>query len=93
MRMQVWDDGESECSAVMVEIEVESIDKITSHESEQTSIGCLITREADEATKQAKQMTAIFGFAGAAWGVKANRHQASIVKLLSLDSSGLCKQP
>jgi hypothetical protein len=38
MGMQVEDDGKSECQAVMAWIGIESLDNITPHESEQTSI-------------------------------------------------------
>jgi hypothetical protein len=36
--MQVEEDGKSECQVVMIWIGVESLDNITPHESEQTSI-------------------------------------------------------
>jgi hypothetical protein len=38
MEMQVEDDGKSECQVVMTRIGVESLNNITPHESEQTSI-------------------------------------------------------
>ena len=38
MEMQVEEDGKSECQVVIIWIGVESLDNITPHESEQTSI-------------------------------------------------------
>ena len=38
MEVQVEEDGKSECRVVMTWIGVESLDNITPHESEQTSI-------------------------------------------------------
>jgi len=38
MEMQVEEDGKSECQVVMTRIGVESLDNITPHKSEQTSI-------------------------------------------------------
>jgi hypothetical protein len=38
MGVQVEEDGKSKCQVVMTWIEVASLDNITSHESEQTSI-------------------------------------------------------
>src|SRR5690349_8850296 len=42
----------------MRRIDVEPTGNITSHESEQTSTRCLITREFGKSVKEAKQMTA-----------------------------------
>ena len=49
------EDGESECHPVMGWIEVESSDNITSRESGQTSIWCLITREFGNLSQEGMQ--------------------------------------
>ena len=58
--MRVEDEGKSECLFVMkrIEIELSEFDgNIVSHESEQTSLWCFITRKLVEPFKEAKQMT------------------------------------
>ena len=48
MEVQVEEDGESECQVVMTWIGVESLDNITPHESEQTSIWSFNARDRSE---------------------------------------------
>lgn len=81
MGVRGWDDGGSECSSVMEGRGVEPRGKITPRASEQTSIRYLITRKNEEPTEGAKQMMAVEALAGAASRCKANRPQASIVKV------------
>lgn len=81
MGLRVNDDGGSECHLVMRWRGVEPTGKITPRESEQTSIRCLVTRESDKPTKEAKQMTAVVTLAGAASRFIANRQQMRIVKV------------
>jgi hypothetical protein len=54
MGVRVWEGGTSEGHPVMGCIGVESSDKITPHESEQTSTWSLITREAEKPTSGEK---------------------------------------
>jgi RNA-directed DNA polymerase len=61
MDLRVWEDGESEGRTVMVRIGVEPTSNITPHESGQTSIRCLVTREFEKPTKEIRQMTAKAG--------------------------------
>ena len=61
MGLRVWEDGESEGRAVTVRIGVERSSNITPHESRQTSIGCLVTRELEKPTEEIRQMTAKAG--------------------------------
>ena len=57
MQMRAKEDGKSEGHLVMRWIEVESEDNITSRESGQTSIGCLITREFGNPFQEECRMT------------------------------------
>ena len=57
-------------------------DTMVLRESGLTSIGCLVTRTSDQPTKEAKQMTAVVTYAGAASRCKAPRHQSSIVQVM-----------
>src|SRR5205823_13281326 len=71
------EDGGSEGRLVMRRIGVH-----TPRESGQSAIWCLVTRKADQPTKEAKQRTAVATYAGAASRCKAHRHQISIVKVM-----------
>jgi len=57
-----------------------------------TSLGCLVTRESDTPTQEAKQMTAM-QVAGAASRCKARRQQMGIVKGEWKRPTGFCKEP
>ena len=81
MGLLVNDDAGSECHLVMRWRGVEPPGKITARESEPTCIRCLVTRESDKATKEAKQMAAVETLAGAASRFIANRQQMRIVKV------------
>jgi hypothetical protein len=61
MGLRVWEDGESEGCMVIMRIGVEQSGNITPHESGQTSIRCLVTREFEKPTEQIRQMTAKAG--------------------------------
>jgi hypothetical protein len=52
MEVQVNEDGKSECQVVMIWIGVESLDNITLHESEQTSIWSSNARSSCELLKK-----------------------------------------
>ncbi len=59
MELRVKDEGKSERRAVMGRIGVETTRNVNiiPRESEQTSLGSLITRELDQPAKEEKQMT------------------------------------
>jgi len=61
MGLRVWEDGESESCMVIMRIGVERSGNITPHESGQTSIRCLVTREFEKPTEEIRQMTAKAG--------------------------------
>ena len=72
--MRVKDDGESEGRSVMGRIGVAPQGYITPHESEQTSVGCFMTRSPEESSRKGKQMTAAVQ-AGAPFGNPATWSQ------------------
>ena len=74
MGLRGWEDGESEGRAVTVRIGVERNGDITPHESGQTSIWCLVTRELEKPTEEIRQMTAE-KTAGAISGEEMNWHE------------------
>ena len=61
MGLRVWEDGASEGCMVIMRIGVERSSNITPHESGQTSIRCLVTREFEKPTEEIRQMTAKAG--------------------------------
>jgi len=92
MGLRVWEDGESEGCMVIMRIGVERRGNITPHESGQTSIRCLVTREFEKPTEEIRQMTAKAGaishgamnWHAIEWGkvhCEVRRLQARIVKV------------
>ena len=87
MGRRVKDGGGSERRSVM-----ERIGVYAPRASGLTSLWCLITRESDKPTEEAKQMTAM-QVAGAASRCKARRQQRGIVKVEWQRPTGFCKGP
>ncbi len=85
--MGVGEEGGSERRAVMARIGV-----YAPRASRLTSLWCLVTRESDKSTQEAKQMTAMQG-AGAASRCKARWQQMGIVKVEWKRPTGFCKEP